>query len=145
MSIDETDREILKGLMENGRIAYRELAERTGVTPPTVKSRVDSMIEDGVIEGFTIQVNEEALTDGPIIDALIEFETEPPAIDDVYEALTRCEGATTVMKTSDSRVVARFKGSRNTFEEHVLDKMPEGVTGYRTVLIIEEERKDVLL
>ncbi|MBS1263503.1 MAG: putative HTH-type transcriptional regulator [Methanonatronarchaeales archaeon] len=43
MAIDEIDKEILKALIEDGRISYRELAGSIGVTPPTVKRRVDEM------------------------------------------------------------------------------------------------------
>jgi len=143
MPLDETDKEILKGLLENGRMAYRELSERTGVTPPTVKSRVDNMKEQGIIEDFTVQVDQEALIEGQVIDALIEFETTDPEA--VFNGLNRCEGALSVMKTADSKVVARFKGDRETFEQHILDKMPEAVTNYTTTLVTEEETKDPAL
>lgn len=99
------------------------------------------MKEEGVIEGYTVELDLEALVEGQLIDALIEFETTPSRIDDVYNGLTRCEGAVSVMKTADSRVVARFKGDRETFEDHLIDKIPDAVTGYETTLITQEKTR----
>ncbi len=145
MAFDGTDRAILRSLLRNGRTSYRELAERTGITPPTVKSRVDAMVEQGVIEGFTVELNEAKLTEESVMDALVLIDTKAAATDDVYEVLKTCEGAVTVTRTADSTVAVRFKGSRDTFDKHIINKMPNGVTGYRTMLVTEEEKKEPAL
>jgi len=138
MELDETDKEILNGLIKNGRISYRELAERTGVTPPTVKTRIDQLKEDGVIQGFTVQIDEEKVVQEPVLNVIISLEVDPSAVDDVYSTMAR-SGAQYVMKTADSRILAHFKGTKERFESHVVENMSDGVTGYSTTMITDEE------
>lgn len=59
--IDELDKTLLLRFLRNCRTSYRELARELGVTCPTVKRRVDNLIESGVIETFTIDLSQETL------------------------------------------------------------------------------------
>lgn len=52
--MDELDREILEILRRNARLPYTEIAEHVNTSEGTVRNRVDQMIEDGVIERFTV-------------------------------------------------------------------------------------------
>lgn len=141
MSLDQTDKKILNGLVEDGRMSYRELASRTDVTPPTVKKRVEEMVDMGVITGFTVRVDEGKLVDGGIVDAMVVLETDPGQAGEVFSAMKRCPGARYVMRTGDSKVLTHFKGPKEKFEEHVVEKMPEGVESYRTILVTDEDSR----
>ncbi|MFB6203177.1 MAG: Lrp/AsnC family transcriptional regulator [Candidatus Nanohaloarchaea archaeon] len=57
--MDETDREILRILEENGRKSYTEISEQVGVSEGTVRNRVQDLKDRGVIEKFTVEVREE--------------------------------------------------------------------------------------
>ncbi|MBS1263873.1 MAG: putative HTH-type transcriptional regulator [Methanonatronarchaeales archaeon] len=138
MELDRTDIQILRALAEDGRISYREIAEMTGVTPPTVKSRIDSLVEEGVIEGFTVVLDEEALVgEGKVVNAQVEVGCGTESVDDVFSELAESEHAKTVLKTADSKVLVRYTGDSGGLKE-LLSDIPEGATGYRTVLITEE-------
>ncbi|MDG6991574.1 MAG: winged helix-turn-helix transcriptional regulator, partial [Nitrososphaerota archaeon] len=50
LKLDETDTSILKALMNDGRLSFRQIASQIGVTTPTVESRVKKMMESGVIK-----------------------------------------------------------------------------------------------
>ncbi|WP_435118449.1 Lrp/AsnC family transcriptional regulator [Halolamina sp. C58] len=52
--MDELDREILNILRRDARTPYTEIAERVGTSEGTVRNRVEGMVDDGVIERFTV-------------------------------------------------------------------------------------------
>ncbi|AWB26907.1 Lrp/AsnC family transcriptional regulator [Halococcoides cellulosivorans] len=52
--MDEVDREIISILREDARTPYTEIGERVGISEGTVRNRVDRLLEDGVIERFTV-------------------------------------------------------------------------------------------
>lgn len=50
LKLDDMDTSILKALMKDGRLSFRQIAAQVGVTTPTVESRVKRMTETGVIK-----------------------------------------------------------------------------------------------
>ncbi len=52
--MDEVDRQILDVLRRDARTPYTEIADEIGTSEGTVRNRVESMIEEGVIERFTV-------------------------------------------------------------------------------------------
>lgn len=59
--MDEIDRKILRELRRNGRITNTELAERIGLSASPCWNRVRQMEEKGIIEGYTVLLNQQAL------------------------------------------------------------------------------------
>ncbi|NDI36064.1 Lrp/AsnC family transcriptional regulator [Chengkuizengella sediminis] len=56
--IDNTDEKILEELLKNGRITMKELGEKVHLTGQATASRVVKLEEEGVIEGYTINLNQ---------------------------------------------------------------------------------------
>ena len=52
--MDDLDRQILAILRRDSRTPYTEIADRIGTSEGTVRNRVERLIEDDVIERFTI-------------------------------------------------------------------------------------------
>lgn len=52
--MDDLDREILAILRRDARTPYTEIADRVGTSEGTIRNRVDRMVEDEVIERFTV-------------------------------------------------------------------------------------------
>ena len=52
--MDDVDRQILGILRRDARTPYTEIADEIGTSEGTVRNRVESLIEDGVIERFTV-------------------------------------------------------------------------------------------
>jgi DNA-binding Lrp family transcriptional regulator len=52
--MDALDREILDVLRRDARTPYTEIADEVGTSEGTVRNRVDSLVEEGVIERFTV-------------------------------------------------------------------------------------------
>ncbi|SMO78233.1 Lrp/AsnC family transcriptional regulator [Melghirimyces algeriensis] len=56
--LDATDKKILEELSKNARITMKELGEKVHLTGQAASSRVIKLEEEGIIEGYTIQLNE---------------------------------------------------------------------------------------
>lgn len=67
--IDERDREILRILRSNGRITLTELGKRVGLSPASVKNRIEKLERLGAIKGYSAVVEPSVM--GHLITALI--------------------------------------------------------------------------
>jgi Lrp/AsnC family leucine-responsive transcriptional regulator len=97
MSLDETDRRILRELQFNARISNKDLAERVGLSATPCWNRMRSLEERGVIAGYVTVFDHEAIgmPDTVIIevtldrhddDALAKFGDALAAVPEVTEA-----------------------------------------------------------
>jgi DNA-binding Lrp family transcriptional regulator len=59
--LDETDERILAALANDARATYAEIGDRVNLSAPAVKRRVDRLLDNGVIRGFTTVVDRSAL------------------------------------------------------------------------------------
>lgn len=59
--LDEVDHRLIAELAADGRITNAELAARVGIAPSTAHGRVQSLVERGVISGFTATINQAKL------------------------------------------------------------------------------------
>jgi Lrp/AsnC family transcriptional regulator, leucine-responsive regulatory protein len=55
--LDHTDLQILDELSKNSRISMKELGEIVHLTGPAASARVAKMEDSGIIEGYTIKIN----------------------------------------------------------------------------------------
>lgn len=51
--MDALDRQLIACLLEDGRASYAAIGEEIGLSAPAVKRRMDRLVADGVIAGFT--------------------------------------------------------------------------------------------
>jgi DNA-binding Lrp family transcriptional regulator len=84
MELDPVDIKILELLMENGRLSFRELAKKVGVTTPTVSSKVEHLVDLGLIEGYTVVIDPEMLDQMTI---LLTIECKPSDLQTVLDRL----------------------------------------------------------
>ena len=59
MNLDETDRAILKCLQVDGRMQIKDIAEVVHLSGPAVGTRINRMKENGLIQGFTVRLDED--------------------------------------------------------------------------------------
>jgi DNA-binding Lrp family transcriptional regulator/YHS domain-containing protein len=100
--LDETDRELLRLLLEDGRAAYNELADAVGLSPPAVSDRIDRLRELGVIERFTVDVDRSRLREGTRL--AVTLGVAPGETTTVREALADVTGVEHVFVTADGRL-----------------------------------------
>ncbi|AJY76544.1 Lrp/AsnC family transcriptional regulator [Paenibacillus beijingensis] len=83
--LDTVDKQILEALHENGRVSYTELAQKIGMSRVAIQARINSMIDEGVIERFTIVINPAKI--GVMVSAFFNVDIEPQFLDEVAEKL----------------------------------------------------------
>lgn len=59
VALDDTDRAIVDALRENGRLSMRSLAERLHISRASAYTRVERLVDQGVITGYTVTVDAE--------------------------------------------------------------------------------------
>jgi DNA-binding Lrp family transcriptional regulator len=69
--MDNLDRSILDLLRQNSRAGYGDIGSVIGLSASAVKRRVDRLVSDGVIRGFTIRVD--PTVDGMSTEAYVEL------------------------------------------------------------------------
>ncbi|MFQ3544316.1 Lrp/AsnC family transcriptional regulator [Halobacillus rhizosphaerae] len=83
--IDDMDKRILELLIEDGRMSYTEIGKELGLSRVAVRSRVNQLIDCGVIEKFTAVINSEKV--GKQVSAFFEVDCEPRSLVEVAENL----------------------------------------------------------
>ena len=72
--LDNTDFQIIDELSKNSRITMKELGEKVHLTGPAASARVAKLEDSGIIEGYTIKVNQVKM--GYAIHAIIHIYTK---------------------------------------------------------------------
>ncbi|MFD0867569.1 Lrp/AsnC family transcriptional regulator [Paenibacillus residui] len=97
-NLDKTDTLILKYLSENGRLSNAELGRLVNLTRAAVRERINELINDGVIDRFTIIVN--PLKAGKMLSMFFNIEVEWPKLQQVADELIAAEEITNVYQMS---------------------------------------------
>ncbi|KAA6447989.1 Lrp/AsnC family transcriptional regulator [Bacillus atrophaeus] len=79
--VDDIDKQILTILHEEGRISYTDLGKRVGLSRVAVQSRINQLIETGVIEKFTAVINPTKI--GIHVSVFFNVEVEPQYLEEV--------------------------------------------------------------
>ncbi len=85
MSLEDTDRLIVRILHTDGRISFTELAERVGLSVSAVHQRVRRLEQRGVIRGYRVDLDPEQL--GLSLTAFVSITPTDPAAPDDAPAL----------------------------------------------------------
>jgi Lrp/AsnC family leucine-responsive transcriptional regulator len=84
--MEEIDRQILRLLSEDGRMSFTDLGRATGLSTSAVHQRVRRLEQRGVIRGYTVVLESEAL-DLPLTAFVSVTPLDPAAPDDVPDRL----------------------------------------------------------
>ena len=98
--MDDTDRGLLRILMQDGRRSISDLASDLGVSRATVQNRIARMADRGTIAKFTVELgpdDEEAVISAFCLLKLIANDTRPTAA-----ALRKIEGTGDIHSLSGS-------------------------------------------
>lgn len=96
--LDEKDSMILKHLLENGRLSHAELGRFVNLTRAAVRERVNSLIEQGIIDKFTVIVN--PLKAGKSMSVYFNIDVQWDLLETVAETLLADEEITSVYQMS---------------------------------------------
>ncbi len=102
LNLDDVDRKILRELQKDGRASFRDISSRIDVSTPTVSSRVQAMLDVGLIKGYSTVLDADKL--GQVSVALM-LECKPADIDKVVDRIKDEEIVRQIYVLSDSRVL----------------------------------------
>jgi len=128
--LDEIDRKLVELLIENARMSYSDLGEAVGLSRVAVKTRIQALERQGIIEEYTVVINPQKI--GGAISCYFEIETEPAQLAKVTEILNRDPMVTQIYRvTGRSKLhvhaVAAGQEEMERFLAEVMDRLP-GVT-----------------
>jgi DNA-binding Lrp family transcriptional regulator len=76
VKLDAVDRKILSCLQSEGRITNVDLAQRVGITAPPCLRRVRALEEEGYIQGYHANLNQESLGYGLTVFAMVGLHSQ---------------------------------------------------------------------
>ncbi|WP_246945265.1 Lrp/AsnC family transcriptional regulator [Bacillus pinisoli] len=85
MKIDEIDRKILRLLTENARMSYVDIGKELNLSRVSIRERVNQLMENGIIEKFSVVINSEKVGKG--VSAFFEVDCEPAHLVKVAQTL----------------------------------------------------------
>lgn len=90
--MDDTNKDILKLLRDNGRMSFTEIGERLGLSRVAVKKRVSKLEEAGIIRGYKAVIHREGsvkmfieiTTTGEDYEELLEYLNKTGYVTELY-------------------------------------------------------------
>lgn len=141
--LDRIDRNILKVLQQDGRIANLKLAETVGLSPTAVLARVQRLTREGFILGYEARLNPLKLGAGMLVFVEVLLDRTTPNVFEQFKAAVQVHGEILEchmvaggfdyllkMRTADMNSFREFAGA-------VLWQLP-GVRETRTYAVMEE-------
>jgi len=98
MSTEVTEERILSVLEEDAQASYAEIAERAGVSKPTVRKYIRKLEDEGVIVGYSADVDPKKLSGQSI--ALVGMYVESERYVEVAQALQELDAIETLYTSS---------------------------------------------
>jgi len=86
MNLDETDVNILRVLQDNGRLSFRQIAEKVKVSVPTISNKIAAMESAGVIKGYSAIMDTEKLGEMSVIITVKAKPSELGLVADKFSA-----------------------------------------------------------
>jgi DNA-binding Lrp family transcriptional regulator len=110
MELNETDKKILKSLLEDARFSSRQIAKNVGVSVGTVLSRIKKMEEIGIIKGYSAILDHEKL--GYELTVVTEITVSKGRLVEMENEIAKnpnvC-GVYDVTGLTDAVIIAKFK------------------------------------
>lgn len=109
IELDNLDIKILSHLQANSRKSFQEIAKSCLTSVPTIKSRVDRLLELGIIKKFTIDIDNSKLG---IAEAVLIVNAKPLVVNRIAQDLMEQEEVKELCVTSDSdaAIVSKLAG-----------------------------------
>lgn len=125
--LDELDQKIIQLLIENARMSYSDIGEKTGISRVAVKTRIRSLEERKIIEGYTTIINPQKISGA--VSCYFEIETLPDAISEVTQILNQNEIITQVYRVTGNNklhahAVASSSEEMEKLMQEVIDPLP---------------------
>jgi len=142
-TIDETDLKILDFLQENARMKRNEIAEKIGLSLPSVTDRMNKLEELGVVEKYQLKLNHKKL--GKDITAFIFVTSDSSA--HYNDFIHHAQGSPEILEchsiTGDGSHVLKIRTENTSSLEKLLAKIQswKGVRSTRTSIVLTSHKE----
>ncbi|GGO02507.1 MULTISPECIES: HTH-type transcriptional regulator Lrp [Haloarcula] len=110
--VDDIDRQVVNALLRDGRASARDVAAETGVAATTVSRRMDQLVESGVIEEYTAQIDYQEL--GYEVTAVFQLSVDGSGLMAVTERLRDLKNMVAVYEVTGSHDIVAVGKFRDT-------------------------------
>jgi len=113
-ALDEIDRNILRILQIDARKSYREIQNKLGISIGTIHNRISKLKKNGVIEGYTLKLNNEKL--GYKLTFLIRINCDGKFTEEILNDIKDIPEVCSVFHTTGDQsaaLICRFKESED--------------------------------
>ncbi len=100
IQLDGIDAQIIEMLQRDGRMLYKDLAQKVGVSLPTVRARTQKLVELGVIKKFTVIVDADKILGK--VRAVVLLQVNPQEVEDVVAKVGALREVREAYKTAGS-------------------------------------------
>ncbi len=139
MELDEVDFRILKELQEDGRAPLKNLAKAADVSIPTARSRIQRLVQMGVIRKFTTALDAHKLVGG--VTAFITLKAKLSDLKTLADAVSSMvEVSEAYITTGQHDVILKvYMPDMAAMQEFILHKLPQigGVEGSSSSFVVE--------
>src|SRR5262245_49444453 len=136
--MDDIDREIVALLREDARRSFQSIGSRVALSPPAVKRRVDRLEADGVIRGYSAQVDPARFGWGThaFVALFCEGRMAAQEVRDAVERHPEVEAAYTV--AGEASAVVHVRACDTAHLEETLERIRDhpGVTRTQTQIVL---------
>ncbi len=138
-ALDEIDRDILRTLQGNARTSYREIQDKLGISIGTIHNRISKLKKNGVIEGYTLRLNNEKL--GYKLAFLIRINCDGKFTEEILNDLSKIPEVCSIFHTTGEQsaaLICRFKESDDVHEFIRNLNQKEYITRTNSNMILKE-------
>ncbi|TRO48451.1 Lrp/AsnC family transcriptional regulator [Candidatus Bathyarchaeota archaeon] len=110
MELGDTDKKILKSLLEDARFSSRQIAKNVGVSVGTVLSRIKKMEDIGLIKGYSVILDHEKL--GYELTVVTEITVSKGRLVEMEQEIAKLPGVCGVYDVTgltDAVIIGKFK------------------------------------
>lgn len=131
MTVDAKDLKIIEVLRKDSRTPIREISKLTGLKPSTIHLRMQGLIKDKIIKGFTVKIDPKEIEEGFEVFAFLSTEgIDPKAYDrDFIKKVLSVTGEYDTMLIMRFKDLGQFNGMFSKFKEI------KGIRSIKTVVV----------
>ncbi|MBI2547480.1 MAG: Lrp/AsnC family transcriptional regulator [Candidatus Aenigmarchaeota archaeon] len=136
-SIDEIDKKILRFLIWDARLSYREIARQSKLSTTTVIEHLKKLKSSGIIKGYSVNLDSKKL--GYELSAIIELVAPKLSLLKTMEKITESPNVYAIYHTTgdvDAIIIAKFKG---------IDELQKFLSGLYDNLDIQRSETRIVL
>jgi Lrp/AsnC family leucine-responsive transcriptional regulator len=121
--MNKTDAALINILVKDGRASFADIARQLGISRAHARTRVQALVDSGVIELFSAVINPEKL--GKVISTFIDLRVAPAAMESLSQELADCPEVVSLYIMSDlqSLHIHTLTDNYETFDRFVRDRI----------------------